>query len=969
MDILISSLIDILTEIGKSSFLGIRGKIKVLCLKYQLKRSILREILSRYENEIYYNDLDHFLTDNDVICQIIRNCIDTSAFHYKPKSQTTKYYVQLFIEQHPKYSRYHYDISSLIEKYFKVIFNAFNKSDTDATRVVCNVLNELIGELSNELLESNKRIEQKIDLLHAECIDSPSSFSMEAYYSYLLSLYPAYSRESYLPRKIYEKKNTDKEFDVLDTLLVKKNVLLLGEAGFGKTFESIVLLNKVCQDNRTNNCIPLYFPLYEYGLLYNDILSGIKRKIDAFSNGNSDKLIVEWMQNGKLIFIFDGIDDISQEMFLTKFFADVNDIAAKYRENLFFFTSRFNRYHGELSTQNQYFLSSLDEQTIRHQLREEGIIVEIPKEYYQLFSNPLFLSIGKKVLKKSSNHDVFNRSQLFDELFQQLYGGLEQKKGISATHPVTYSDALSILGEFAFENISQSAYGLLEFDQKLTKIIQDNKVSVISSFISSGLFKISDSIQFIHKLLKEYCVAHYLINTYPLSANIELYRGLVQQGEWKEVFIFAGGIFKEVNLQDEFLDFVMSSNLSLYIECINAKSDLRTVHSSNKYDVTYRLLSQIYKTYIFIISHYLHPIMDLFQPLSVSQYQDKKIGIIGCLSNDGTWLSYWFDLVPTNDAEINCVSEQQLQICHKEFEKNALHERRNIASYGVNMKLSGLPEDSGRKIAIDLIKKELKSIIEKKQLIESKYLLCERVTYYQRKIKEIKDSTNLLEMQATVDGLINEKLQRSPNMAGYNYNGIELLNFQHLLHFLNASGVILQDYLLPESDIISSGWIWDLYSKEQKKKRITLFFYYHDLSYLDMVKNNFPKLCCHFSRFQDAPYQNVVAVNYKENDKKRDFSSEPSLSYYYIAALENDVPLPLLHEVNEQTDMKSYEFIIQKIRKSFLSQGKTAHRITYTQTGFSFTLTSRRSGSNDPLSDYVYDSIRESLEEIFGSLK
>lgn len=152
MDILISSLIDILTEIGKSSFLGILGKIKVLCLKCQLKRSILREILSRYGNEIYYNDLDHFLTDNDVICQIIRNCIDTSAFHYKPKSQTTKYYVQLFIEQHPKYSRYHYDISSLIEKYFIVIFNAFNKSDTDATRVVCNVLNELIGELSNELL-------------------------------------------------------------------------------------------------------------------------------------------------------------------------------------------------------------------------------------------------------------------------------------------------------------------------------------------------------------------------------------------------------------------------------------------------------------------------------------------------------------------------------------------------------------------------------------------------------------------------------------------------------------------------------------------------------------------------------------------------------------------------------------------------------------------------------------------------
>lgn len=968
MDILISSLISILTEVGKDTFLGISGKIKTLYLKSRLKRSIFNEILNRYGNEVYYNDLDHFLTSNDVICKIIRNCIDVSAFNYKSKSQITKYYVQLFVEQHPEYSRYHYNVYSLIEKYFEVIFTTFNKSDTDATRVVCNVLKELIGELSNELLESNRRIEQKIDLLGRGDTDSAASFSKEGYYSYLLSLYPAYSRKSYLPRKIYEKQDSSRELGLLDTLLAKKNILLLGEAGFGKTFESIVLLNMICQDSKTNDFIPLYFPLHEYGLLYNDILSGIERKIAAFSNGNTNKLIGEWMQSGKLIFIFDGIDDIAQEIFRTKFFADVNDIAAKYRENLFFFTSRFNRYHGELDTPNQYHLTALNEQTICQQLREEGIFVNIPTDYYKLFSNPLFLSIGKTVLKKSSNHDIFNRSQLFEELFQQLYGGFEKTKGISLTQPVTYSDALSILGKFAFENISQSAYGLLEFDQKLTKIIPADKANVISSFVSSGLFKISDNIQFVHKLLKEYCAAHYLINAYPLSTNVDLYSNLIQQDEWKEVFIFAGGIFKEVNLQDEFLVFVMSSNLSLYIECINAKSDLSTVFNSNKQDVTYRLLSQIYKTYIFITSNYMRPIMDLFQPCSASQHPDKKVGIFGCLLNNDSWLSYWFDLIPIDDAEINCISEQQLQSSYKEFEKNALHERRNMASYGVNMRLSGLPEDSGRKIAINLIKHNLKSIIENRQLIESKHLLCERVSYYQRKITAIKESTNLLEMQIIVNRLINEELQRNPNTVGYHYNGIDLFNFQSLLHFLNTNGIILEDYLLPGPDKTQSGWIWDQYSKEQKEKRITLFFYYHELSYLDMVTSNFPQLCCRFSRFQDAPYQNVVVVDYKEYDDKHDFNSDPSLFYYYIVAPGDSVPLPLLQEANQKASMETYECIIQKIQKSFLSQGKIAHRLTYTETGFSFTLTSHRVDIDNPLADYVYKSIKESLEEIFGSL-
>ncbi len=159
-------------------------------------------------------------------------------------------------------------------------------------------------------------------------------------------------------------------------------------------------------------------------------------------------------------------------------------------------------------------------------------------------------------------------SKLFEELFQELYGGANQQGQFMENIPLTYHDAQNILGNFAYHTFFQPSYSYTEFDQHLSKIVHKNKTRVIGSFVGSGLFIIEDKVVFVHKLLKEYCVAYYLVHNFPLSQNFELYMDLVEKDEWKEVFIFAGGIFKEVQAQDAFLDFVMEHNLPLYIECV-----------------------------------------------------------------------------------------------------------------------------------------------------------------------------------------------------------------------------------------------------------------------------------------------------------------------------------------------------------------------------------------------------------------
>lgn len=351
------------------------------------------------------------------------------VFQYKSKSQTITYYAQLFSEQHPQYSRYTYEIRVILQKYFDVIFLTLNHSANNETRIICNITKELSQGLSSELQTIQQSINQVNKNLSA-LLTSPEEPSNEFFYDdyrkHLLCLYPLYPVDSYLERKIYTKDETDTLLNSLDVLLDKKRILLIGEAGFGKTYESIILLQKACTYKNEQQLIPVLFPLQEYGLLYPDIISGIKYKLSPFCQGNVDKIIDEHLKEGRYIFIFDGIDDIAQELYTTKFYAEANNLFTQYDKNYYFITSRFNRYHGELGEKKQYRLTAINESTIRQELQKEGIVVKIPRHYYELFSNPFFLQVGKSILKQSTNREMFNRSSLFEELFQELYGRASQ---------------------------------------------------------------------------------------------------------------------------------------------------------------------------------------------------------------------------------------------------------------------------------------------------------------------------------------------------------------------------------------------------------------------------------------------------------------------------------------------------------------------------------------------------------------
>ena len=64
MEWLVPEIISLIADLGIDAFRGLRGKYKRWKLKKELKNDLFYGILEKYGNEVYYNDLDTFLSRN-----------------------------------------------------------------------------------------------------------------------------------------------------------------------------------------------------------------------------------------------------------------------------------------------------------------------------------------------------------------------------------------------------------------------------------------------------------------------------------------------------------------------------------------------------------------------------------------------------------------------------------------------------------------------------------------------------------------------------------------------------------------------------------------------------------------------------------------------------------------------------------------------------------------------------------------
>ena len=965
---LLSLIINFLSEICKDEFSGIRGKLRLLHLKKKLTRDIHNSILIIYGNKDYYNEFDHFIVEHDVICSIIRNSSSYSPLTYRSRTESINYYVSLFFNEHPQFQCHHNEIREILFQYYTIIFDELNQINSEPARSICAIINQINGELTCQLKDIRDLLSSIND---KTVIPNPISgqenvFIKNKYTNYVISLYQHPQYTSYIPRKFININNKNEECDLLSALLRDRKILLLNEAGYGKTYECIRLLNNTLDDSNIKHYVPFYFPLSEYGVLYSDILSGIKYKIGSFFEGNLDMLTTNLLNSEQVLFIFDGIDEIPEDRYRTKFSLEINDYSARYINALFIVTSRINNYNNELSSFISYSLSPVDETTIRSILKNEGIIEKLPDRYYELFSNPYLLEIGKALLKNNAHGALANRSILFDELFHQLY-----EEGRHKSIHLTCSEAAKLLGKIAYEDFSLPQYSYMQFDQRISNLVDTNKKEIIDSFISSGLLICRPTgISFAHNLIKEYLVANYLISIYPFEQNKEFYIRLINKTEWYEVFVFICGLVKSNEEQNSLLNLIIENNLQLYVKCIYDKDSISLDGIYEKQSAGYTFLQNIVESYYYIISHYFAPLADLFTPIN-SSYMDKyKIGIFGTIT-ENCQILFWLDLVPIDGPSVICFDKTQFESYRNESRERAYNQNRWIEYHQVSLNNKKNPSQEGRATAINMIKSELDQIIEGKKLIESNYLLCERITCTKYKYKELRETNDLFEMRNIINNIISQrKTQFAIPPSKFEQLNSELLFLKSIINHMINERVLYSENILPGPDVstedIKIGWMWELYSKEQTIKRISYTLYWHELSYRYMIEKNFPLLKDYFSQFNDYPYQPIVTIDFNENVDPKDMMSCPIVSYYNVAVNSDDETIPLVTEGNCKDTYEDIQKKIQIIQDSYTFLGRKSCKSRIVSTNITSFLLDVRSGSKDPLSSLVYDSIKKSLEEVLG---
>ena len=956
MVVILSLMENLLVEQLGNYFNGLIGKIKLRFVIKRLKNEVEALILNQYGDREYYLDFDRFLIEQNVLEKIIKNFLNQDVLQSKTINQSVDFYMNLFVEKYPKYKLYNIELKKIIQKYFEIIFKQLNKISTSESQVLCRTIKEIVDGIERQLQYLTDIVDDNNSLLKQIV---SGNFRTRSYIETLLTTSgDSFVQSDYFERYLFQDTEGCKERDSLDILLQHHKVVLIGEAGFGKTFETFKLINQLCAKYSDYQLIPVYVPLIEYedGLV--TLFDIIQSKMAPFCEGNSKEAINQLFVNNKLAMFFDGIDDIIDEKKRLKFFSEANQLMTQYNQNFFFFTTRNNRYNHELGEEKSFFLTNLSDSIIQSSLIRLWEYSKFPKAYLELFRNPLLYKIGKTILTDRQNKELLNRTQIFTEYFEKNY---RYKNSYSE---LSLHETLNLFGKFSYENFNQSSFTYSEVDKIISAypVSTPNKRNLIDYFINFGIFSTSDRITFSHKLFKEFCAAYYITNNLIVSSDTALLEKLIHNEEWREVVIFISGLFSTIEEQDKFLDFILQHNLPLYVECVNSKNDLlrsNGITDFSREDNVERILSEILKTYKFIVENYFSSISEQFEPFIMENCRlESKIGIAGGMEENT--LYYWFDIVDKGVPDVKIISAELLSQAIQEYQATIFFKTTQMVQRSTNLELSGLIGDSGRKIAIDIIKDNLKTILEKKSLPASNYILCELLKEIKNKLPWLKDIDEISLMSKNVRKRIDEILQDCPEVASYTTSeGVELFSLNKLITILLQSDVDYRSFVIPDRDreySESNGLVMNLYSTKRKIKIVETFLNFAEASYLEMVKYNFPNIYRYFSKIQDMPYK--LLVTYKDDERN------PWIGYYHVA-YSGDKNLV---EVSHSDSFKNYEGAYDEIIQSYNLLNRVPKDISTHESAFSNLLFSRSSSKNTPLSDYVHKEIKNSLEEIFGKI-
>lgn len=392
--------------------------------------------------------------------------------------------------------------------------------------------------------------------------------------------------ENYIPRRIIpihnSNEDTTQSSTVLDIIKNENRIVVLGEAGNGKSCELANLAAEFSEKNGVKK--PFLYHCKNY------------------SGENIEALIPEEYQGiniNKIIFIFDGYDEIENQ-YLNKFAKSVNVFSEKNKDAVIVISSRTNFYRNETESQKngtfkgfkEYYISPFGNTDITSYLEGKGldsknIISEAENNQISSFLfSPFYLCILESFY--NANGYLPKRSEFMEEIIEFGF----------------YKDTEKY--EYKEEEIEENKTNLKKLLEKLgfimqcKKKIKINDESLQNHFNSSertllklsGLFKKTTNgiWEFAHNIFREYFAAKFLSNcsVEKIISIITLPNSNTLRSSWLNTISYLVLLYKDKSLLDWIAEYAPDSITAFETDKLSDDIKEKVYHSvlnnaQNKY--------------------------------------------------------------------------------------------------------------------------------------------------------------------------------------------------------------------------------------------------------------------------------------------------------------------------------------------------------------------------------------------------
>jgi len=437
------------------------------------------------------------------------------------------------------------------------------------------VLNPFEVYVLAKFLQLNKDSPLRMQFDFDNEVKHQKSFSHFFFYNYCKSINENFHTKSGIPLENYvplmseriipKEKNSpqtspdiQERVDLLSATHNHKRIVLVGEAGSGKTFTLEQILSMNVKNNEDIKSFPIYVDLS--GVSINGIRNRINTFLVSHSNGQVDiETVKQLIPETSLLFLMDGIDEIAD----APFYEIENGIKGILNE---FPNSRF-----VISTRPSYFYHDkriFDIETFKIEPLSKEQIKHLVMNYYdsvkkdaakarkllarlnentrlsELLTNPYLLTLTCEIF--SEDYLPQNEAQIY-ELFITKIKARDKSKENTSTYKVAFNEIRLILESIAF-NLIENRNNFISEDCLISIINQytkANALKTIDEIISRRLLrKISENqYGFTHQLWMTYFAASYFKNQ-SVDWVIERIESFLEWKKWDDIIQLFAGLLK-----------------------------------------------------------------------------------------------------------------------------------------------------------------------------------------------------------------------------------------------------------------------------------------------------------------------------------------------------------------------------------------------------------------------------------------